>query len=125
MSIRPIKPKDHATIAQWYRERGQVMPHPSSLSATGFICDERVALWLYLTNSNLAFIEGVISSPNTTKSLRKQSFNKLIGFSVDFCLAAGYTQILGITKHPSVKEIGKRYGFKILKEHQVLYLNAD
>lgn len=123
--IRPIKPKDHALIAQWYRERGQIMPSPSSLSTTGFIADERVALWVYLTNSNLALIEGVISDKTSIPSLRRASLNKLIGFAIDFCLAAGYTQIMGITKHPSIDALGKRYGFKVLKSHKVLYLNAD
>lgn len=124
-TIRRIKPSDHAMIAQWYRDYGQVMPEPSNFSSTGFICDERVALWIYLTNSNMALIEGIIANPNTVPELRRSSLNRLVGFAVDFCIAAGYTNILGITKHPSVEDLGKRYGFKTLKSHKILYLKAD
>lgn len=123
--IRPIKASDHATISDWYRQYDQILPHPSSLSTTGFICDGRVALWIYLTNSNMAILEGLIADKNSVPSLRRSSINKLVGFAVDFCVAAGYTQIMAITKHPSVDEIGKRYGFKTLKSHKILYLKAD
>jgi len=124
-NIRQFKKSDMKTIALWYRKRNEVVPDPRALSNTGFIADERVAAWVYFTNSNIAMIEGVISDPESVKSLRRQSLNKLMGFCIDFCLAAGYTQIIGISKHPSIKYLAKSYGFKVLPDHKVFYLNAD
>lgn len=100
------------------------MPDPRSLSNTGFIADNRVAGWLLLTNSNIALIEGIISDPDSVPSLRRESLDKLIGFMIDFCLASGYTQIIGITRHPRIEGVGKKFGFKPLPSHKILYLNA-
>lgn len=122
--MRRVTSKDFPKIVSWYKKRGKTPPDPRALSDVGFIADERVAAWLFLTNSNMVFIEGVIADPDSVASLRKESLNKLIGFMIDFALQLGYTQIIGITKHPSVEKLGKKYGFKQLPSHKVLYLNA-
>jgi hypothetical protein len=110
-------------IVSWYRERGMKAPDPRALSDSGFIADERVAVWVFLTNSNMALIDGVVSDPKTIASFRRESLIKLIGFCVDFCVQLGYTQIIGVTKHPSIESLGKKFGFKELS-HKVIYLNA-
>lgn len=122
--MRRVTSKDFPKIVSWYKKRGKTPPDPRALSDLGFMADERVAAWLFLTNSNMVLIEGVIADPDSVASLRKESLNKLIGFMVDFALQLGYTQVIGITKHPSIERIGKKYGFKQLTSHKVLYLNA-
>lgn len=124
-NLRKIGSKDFPLIVSWYKKHKQRVPDPRALSNTGFIADERVAGWIFLTNSNIALIEGIISDPDSIPSLRRESLNKLIGFMIDFCIASGYTQIIGITKHPRIEFIGKKYGFKTLPSHKVLYLNAS
>lgn len=124
-NIRKVKSKDFPIIVKWYKGHKQTVPDPRALSTTGFIADERVACWIYLTNSNMALIEGIISDPESIPSLRRESLNKLIGFCIDFCLAAGYTQILGLSKHPRIEVLAKRYGFKLLPDHKLYHLNAD
>lgn len=124
MSLKRVTSKDFPIIVHWYRKRKLTPPDPRALSDVGFIADNRVAGWLFITNSNIAMIEGIISDPESTPSLRKESLNKLIGFLIDFALSLGYTQIIGVTKHPNVQELGKRYGFKTLP-HTVIYLNAS
>jgi len=124
MSLKRVTSKDFPMIVRWYRKRGLTPPDPRALSDVGFVADGRAAAWLYLTNSNMAMIEGVISDPESTPSLRKESINKLIGFIIDFALQLGYTQIIGVTKHPSMQELGKKYGFKTLP-HTVIYLDSS
>jgi hypothetical protein len=124
-NLRKIGSKDFPLIVSWYKGHKQAVPDPRALSNTGFIVDNRVAGWVLLTNSNIALIEGIISDPNSIPSLRRESLNKLVGFLIDFCLAAGYTQIIGITKNPRIDLLGKRYGFKTLPDHKILYLNAS
>lgn len=124
MSIRRVTSKDFPMIVSWYRKRGLKAPDPRALSDSGFIADERVAVWVFLTNSNMALIDGVIADPETVPSLRRESLTKLIGFCIDFCLQLGYTQIIGVTKHPKIEDLGKKFGFKQLP-HKVIYLDAS
>lgn len=124
MSLRRVTSKDFPVIVHWYRQRQLTPPDPRALSDVGFIADGRVAGWLYLTNSNIALIDGVVSDPKSTPSLRRESLNKLIGCLIDFAVHLGYTQILGVTKHPGIESLGKKYGFKRLP-HSVIYLDAS
>lgn len=124
MSLKRVTSKDFPVIVHWYRKRNLKVPDPRALSDVGFIADGRVAGWLYLTNSNIAIIEGIISDPDSTSSLRRESLNKLIGCLIDFAVHLGYTQIMGVTKHPGIQTLGKRYGFKSLP-HTVIYLDAS
>jgi len=124
MNLKRVTSKDFPKIVLWYRKRGLTPPDPRALSDVGFIADGRAAAWLYITNSNMAMIEGVISDPESTPSLRKESLNKLIGFIIDFAVSLGYTQIIGVTKHPNMLELVKRYGFKTLP-HTLVYLDSS
>lgn len=124
MSLRRVTSKDFPVIVHWYRKRQLTPPDPRALSDAGFIADGRVAGWLYLTNSNIAFIDGIISDPNTSASLRRESLSKLVGCLIDFAVHLGYTQVIGLTKHPGIQDLGKRYGFKKLP-HTVIYLDAS
>lgn len=112
MAIRKYTKRDYPMIASWCRERGKPVPAPEILSDTGFIADNRVVGWLYITNSNVAMIENVISNPTTVPSLRRQSLRTLCAHLVDSALILGYVNIFGITNHPSIKKICKDMGFK-------------
>jgi hypothetical protein len=124
MSLKRITSKDFPLIVHWYRQRNLTPPDPRALSDTGFIADGRVAGWLYLTNSNIAMIEGIISDSKSSPGLRRESLDKLIGFMVDFALELGYTQFIGVTRHPSIEKTGKKFGFRKLP-HTILYLDAS
>lgn len=112
MSITRYKSSHYKAIASWYKARNLQAPPRESLSDMGYIVDERVAGWLYLTNSNIALIEGVISNPFTVPSLRKQSLRKLAGLLVDSALTLGYTTINISTNHPTIEKLAKDMGFK-------------
>lgn len=111
-------------IADWYKGHGLSMPNSGMLSDMGFIADGRVAGWLYVTNSNLAIIENVISDPKSIPSLRRASLDKLMGFMIDTALAMGYTSIIGITKHPQMIKISKKFGFTEMKDFKLVALTT-
>ncbi len=124
-SISKVSPKDYATILEWYERRGKQAPEIASFSDLGYIVDGRVAGWLYLTNSNMAMIEGIISDPNTVPSLRKESLKKLVGFLIDCAMALGYTQIFGLSKHPAILDISRQFGFKEAEGFKLVTLSTD
>ncbi len=110
--LRRYTDYDYELIAEWYAARGETIPPKASLSDMGWICDERVAGWLYVTPSNVALIEGIVSNPDTVPSLRSESMRKLAGFIIDTALLMGYTQLLAITEHPSVMKACEEFGFR-------------
>lgn len=110
--IRRIKAKDFREIASWYKARKIDPPAWQELSETGWIADDRVAGWLFCTNSSVAIIEGIISNPATVPSLRRESLLKLTGFMVDTALLLGYSSIIAASKHPSIDACAKQLGFR-------------
>lgn len=111
-SLRRYHGSDYPTIKSWYEERGKPVPARKTLSDMGYIADGRVAGWLYFTNSNIALIECIISDPNTVPSSRRASLRKLVGFLIDTALMLGYTNIVGLSSHPSIEKVAKEFGFK-------------
>ncbi len=111
-------------VSEWYRLRDLPMPKRTMHPAMGFIVDGRVAGWLYLTDSDIAMIEGVVADPLSVPSLRRQSTDKLIGYLIDTAMMLGYSTILGISKHSRMLDLTKRYGFKELKDYKVVVLDT-
>lgn len=114
-SIVRVTPDHYPMLQSWYEARGRKMPNTELLSDMGYIVDGRIAGWLYVTNSSMAMIEGIIADPNTVPSLRRQSLRKLCGFLIDSALMLGFTEIFGISRHPSMTKVGKELGFKSAK----------
>lgn len=122
--IHKYQKRDYKFIASWYEDRGLVAPERRMLSDLGFIVDNRVAGWLYLTNSNTAYIEWVISKPGTVPSLRRESLTRLIGLLVDTATMLGYDVIFGMSSHPSIGREAKKLGF-VSQTHQIWLYKAD
>ena len=124
-TVRKITPQDYPLIESWFKARGREMPKNGTLSDLGYIVDNRVAGWLYLTNSNIAMIENIIADPNTVPSLRRGSLKKLIGYLIDLAFCMGYTHIFGVSQHPKILELSKQFGFKELKTFKVVILSDN
>lgn len=110
--IRRYTAKDFAMIKRWYKARKLPIPQEAALSDSGWIADERVAGFLYLTNSNIAMLDGVISDPNTLPSHRRQSLQQLCSVLVDSAVMLGYTNIIAATTSDSIKDICRKLRFR-------------
>jgi hypothetical protein len=120
--IRRYKDSDYGMIKKWAKSRGMLAPKAASLSTLGYICDERVAGWIYLTDSNIAFIDGVISNPDTVPSFRRMALKKLCGAMVEKAQQMGYTNIIATTKHPAIQKICEDMGFVTAPDFKIYAL---
>lgn len=109
--IERVTKAEYERVRLWYKKRGKKAMPFGLLPPMGYMCDKRVAGWLYTTDGNLAIIEGIIADPDTIPSYRRQSMRKLSAFLVDMAVALGYSTILGITTHPSTDKMAKEFGF--------------
>lgn len=123
MTVR-WKPREHyKAIASWYHARGMEAPSIDRLPELGFIVDNRVAGWLYRTDSTVAMIDAVISNPHTLPSARRQSLKKLAGVLVDTAIALGYPDIIFTSKHPTIQKLGMEMGFR--PTEQIVFLLSE
>lgn len=120
------KPKDHyKAIASWFHARELPAPLPADLPEVGFIVDNRVAGWIYRTDSTVAFIDGIISNPNTLPSQRRQSLQVLAGVLVDYGISLGYRVIIATSSHPSIQELAPKYGLKPTDQKVYILVDRD
>lgn len=117
---------DHyPTLKSWYVARGRIAPPTDTLSDTGYVVDGRVIGFLYLTNSNMALVEGVIANPDSVPSLRRASLRKLVGLLVDKAVMLGYSNIFCLTDHPNIIEVARQFGGKASTNLTLLTLNTN
>lgn len=50
-------------VGSWWEARGGLPVPDDILPSTGLVCNRAAAGWLYLTNSNVGFVEWLISDP--------------------------------------------------------------
>lgn len=124
--IRRYQKRDFEMLKRWYKERGLGAPQEAALSDAGWVADERVVGFLYVTNSNIALIDGIVSDPHSLPSNRKQSLQQLCSTIVDVAVMMGYTNIIAATSNESIKEICRKMAFQktsyelfVLKEKTV------
>ena len=122
MSIRRYKDEDYYLLECWCKDRGAVPPPKQCLSTLGFVSDERAIGFLYITDSNIAFIEYVISDPLTVPSMRRQSVKKLCGNLIDTAFLLGYTHVFALTEHPQIKKLCEEFGFKSKPSYELFVL---
>lgn len=77
MEINLVKPSDLREIQGWYLARGINPPPHENYPKNGFIINGVAALFVYLTDSSLALIEGFIVNPFCTRRQSSDALNLL------------------------------------------------
>jgi hypothetical protein len=117
MEAVKYEPKLHfSQICEWAKKRG-LSPLPSSgFPKTGRIVVNKCALFLYKTDSDVGFVENMISSPDSEKSE--------IPEALDLCFAGldldakemGVRFLFGSSFIPAVADHAKRNGYIVKPE---------
>jgi hypothetical protein len=79
--IRDFETKDYLMLSQWWDAQEFPKPALGLLPATGYICDEIAAAFLYLTNSPLSWIEWVVADPDAEKQARSHAIDSVINYA--------------------------------------------
>lgn len=98
------KDKDYVTIAKWWIDHDQI-PYPINLLPNiGFIADELVVGFLYQTDSNVCFIESVVSKKDSNKEERQAALDKLATALIEAAKEMKYKKVIFHTQYPTLKE---------------------
>ena len=116
MHVVRIQPNDIDTLSGWWRARaGHGFP-PGWLPETGFWVPGILGAFLYRTDSKVAYIECVISNPDSKKSERYQALAAVGKAIAEEAKEQGFHYLIGLTSLPSVAECGSKEDGYIISE---------
>lgn len=119
MEIRKIKDEDLDEIDSWYRARGLNPLDHALLPKNGFIVPGVCALFLYVTDGAIGFLEGLISNPKELRVVRAQGIMGVVEISLGEARNLGIKKLYFLSTEDSVAGYGSRFGFDLVKKYNL------
>jgi len=124
MNIVKFTFEHHDEVSGWWKERGWAPIPLATLPTTGFIVPGVCAGFLYLTDSNLCFLEWVISNPESESQDRSKGLDLLIDELLTEAENLGYKVVSTVTTHPKLILRYEEFGFKKADEQMTNLLRT-
>lgn len=113
-AVRYKPDQDYPTVKAWWQIHGWTPMPPESLPAVGLMVAQGehklVAGWLYNTDTNIAWIEMIISNPLCDKIERDKALNLLIDGLISEAKQLKKSIIFTSCQHPGLIERYKAHG---------------
>ena len=111
--------KDYKTLHEWWKAYDwQSVPY-NCLPKTGYIIDGYCAGFLYKTDSNIAWLEWIISNKNANKEEKAKALDSLISKLIDDAKKEGFKLIFTSVSNKSLVDRYKQHGFNVTDENMV------
>jgi len=107
------KDKHYDTICSWWEKHQWPKIPLTMLPQTGYIVDDLCAGFLYQTDSNIAWLEFIISNPESTKDDRSKALDILIDRLSEDARGMGFTMIFSSINHSNLINKYEKNGFNI------------
>jgi hypothetical protein len=114
--LRPYLPEDHAAIAAWCAAHGRAAPPPSSLPEHGYIVAGVAAGFLYLTDSDVALLDGYVTNPAAGLRERSEAIDAITGVLLAAAKDAGARHVGGLCASAGVERRARRLGLERIGE---------
>lgn len=102
MQVRRYELEDFEQVQSWLEARGMKVFHPAILPKTGFIVNHVAAVFVYSTDSDICYLENLISNPNTDNKVRDEAIADLINEAFKEARSQGFKFIMAVTDVPAV-----------------------
>lgn len=102
MMTRKFKQSDFATLEAWATKRGKSWTDMPGIFPTNGWINESAAVFLYLTDSKLAFIDSMFTNPEHAKEQRAEGAKACIDELVKFAKANGVLIMSFISNVPTI-----------------------
>ena len=132
MKIRLLKRDELAIVKPWYLARpGWAVMDDSSYPETAFVVEKDNELlaagFLYISNSDMGFLEWTVTNPETSPLLRLKALKYLILGIKDFCKSGqinGVKHILQFIADDRLIDFYKEHcGFVSTEKHMLMVTN--
>lgn len=111
MQVRKYERYDYYTLVEWWSQHSWKAPSINMLPKTGFIVENICAGFLYKTDSEIAWLEFIISNPVSDKEERSQALDLVINSLVEEAKLSGFKAIFTSVEHKKLIERYKEHGF--------------
>lgn len=112
--------QDYETLKEWYSAYAQVPPGPEYLSTTGLIIEGKCAVFLYITNSSVGYVERLIANPALDKEERKNAIHILCEALEPYGRDLGCKVLVTVINKNYVLDLSETLDYR-LAPGQVLY----
>lgn len=113
--IRRCTKEDFEDISNWCRQWGFDPIADWYFPEDVFIVPGIISASYYKTNSKVAYIENIISSPDASSEDRQKGLGMLGDHIFKLAAEDGFRVVLGITNHPSVASVSAAHGMELSK----------
>lgn len=113
--------RDYDQYKEWAEKRNLVCLDRDCFPEHGFIVDNLACVWLYKTDSQVAFLEMLLTNPDAPVNSANQAIEKCVDAAISFCEAGGAKIIRACTMVPAVIKRARERGFRIsLERHRLI-----
>lgn len=116
MKVRKYNSTDYNTLCSWWEGYKHPIVPQKMLSNCGYIIDDKIACFLYKTNSSLAWLEFMIGNPKLNKETRDESISMLVNKITQDCKDDGYEMIFSNMRDMRLAKRATKEGFYPLKD---------
>ena len=119
--LQPIdyQPIHNEQLKLWYGQ-WNVPDVIDLLPETGFIIPGMCAIFLYLTNSKVSFLDGFICNKDIPKEIRNICLDKVVKATCQLSDDKGYKLMSATTNLPAVIERSIKFGFVPAGQYEML-----
>jgi len=115
--IREYNDNDYITLCEWWVEHKWGVIPMNCLPKVGFVVNNICAGFLYQTDSKIAWLEWIISNPQSNKEERDVALDLLINQLLITAKELGFKLVFTSVKHPKLKERYLEHGFLITENN--------
>lgn len=111
ISVRMFADSDYPMLCTWWAKWNFPIPALDVLPSTGYIVDESAAVFIYLTNSPVAWMEWLVSDPECDKELRSAAVDVAIDHAICQAKLTGSKVFFTTSNRPAVSSRLEQHGF--------------
>lgn len=105
----------------WMIKRGMPELPTDVFSSAGFVVPGVAGVWVYLTDSTMAWLEMLVANPDATKEDRARGLNAVIDAAVAFSSDQGLrTLIAPVERCSPASKYARVHGFNVVLENVTL-----
>jgi len=121
MIIKYNKEEHFKLICNWKKERN--IPYTENdyiYYNNGIVCNNIFAIFIYLTDSKIAYIDDAISDPNSTKYDRYHAVRESDNYITQYLKELGYLAIKSTTNNNEMIDKATSNNWKVVNQSSVL-----
>jgi hypothetical protein len=122
---RFVTAEDKSTLDRWYHERNMPPMSNEFIPAVGFIVKDGAAGFLYMSECDMAYIEGFITPCNISFREREDALNLVTQALVNEAENLGIRKLMVVTEHQGVYNRMIKFNFSDMGEFRIMRLDLN